>query len=352
MTTSIPLPRRALIAGAPIMTAAAPTAAQTQPADPGRIALEEHFIIPSFLDYLAQALPRVTPEEHDTLIRRLSDFGEERLSAMDSAGVRKAVLSISGPGVQIERDTATATRRAAEANDALAREVARRPDRYAGFAHLAMQDPRGAADELERCVRQLGFCGAMVNHDTLGIYLDDPRYEVFWERLQALDVPLYLHPGDAFVTPHVLVGAPELAKPVWEWTTETSTHALRLIVAGVFDRFPRAQVILGHMGETLPYVLWRLDSRYALTQTDRRVKRQPSDYIRDNIYVTTSGQCSDVPLKAALAAMGSGRVMFSIDYPYESSEVAGRFIAAAEITEADRRRVGRDNAKALLRLTL
>lgn len=346
MATSPPLPRRALIAAAPVLGATA----QAQPADPGRIALEEHFIIPSFLDYLGHAMPRVTQAEHDTLIRRLSDFGEERLAAMDSAGVRKAVLSISGPGVQIERDTATATRRAAEANDALAREVAKRPDRYAGFAHLAMQDPRGAADELERCVRQLGFCGAMVNHHTNGIYLDDPRHAVFWERLQALDVPLYLHPDDAFVKPHVLEGAPELAKPVWEWTTETSTHALRLVVAGVFDRWPRAQVILGHMGETLPFVLWRLDSRYALTATERRVKRAPSDYIRDNFHVTTSGQCSDVPLKAALAAMGEARVMFSIDYPYESSEVAGRFLAEADITQAQRIRVGRDNARALLRL--
>lgn len=345
MTSSIPLPRRGLMGAAlPVATARAQTAS------PDRIALEEHFIIPSFLGYLAHAMPRVTTAEHDTLIRRLSDFGEERLTAMDSAGVRKAVLSISGPGVQIERDTATATRRAAEANDALAREVARRPDRYAGFAHLAMQDPRGAADELERCVRQLGFCGAMVNHHTNGIYLDDPRYAVFWERLQALDVPLYLHPDDAFVKPHVLEGAPELAKPVWEWTTETSTHALRLIVAGVFDRYPRAQVILGHMGETLPFMLWRLDSRYALTETNRRIAKAPSEYIRANFSVTTSGQCSDVPLQAALAAMGTDRVMFSIDYPYESSEVAGRFMTAAAIPDATRRKVERDTARTLLRL--
>ncbi|MBR0679862.1 amidohydrolase [Roseomonas eburnea] len=296
-------------------------------------------------------MPPVSREVHDALIRQLSDFGEERLAAMDSAGVRISVLSISGPGVQIERDTATAIRLAAGANDMLAREVARRPDRYAGFAHLAMQQPRAAADELERCVRQLGFRGAMVNHHTNGLYLDDPRYDVFWERLQALDVPLYLHPDDGFVTPHVLQGAPELTKATWEWTTETSTHALRLIVSGVFDRFPRAQVILGHMGETLPYVLWRLDSRYALTATDRRVRRKPSDDIRGNFRVTTSGQRSEVPLKAALAAMGPERVMFSIDYPYESSEVAGQFIATADIAEDVRGRVGGGNARALLRLT-
>jgi 2,3-dihydroxybenzoate decarboxylase len=152
-----------------------------------RIALEEHFIIPSFLDYPSHAMPPVSPEIRQTLIRRLSDFGEERLSEMHSASVRKSVLSISGPGVQIEPDTATATRLAAEANDALADVVMNGPDRYGGFAHLAMQDPSAAADELERCVRDLGFSGAMINDHTNGVYLDDPRNDVFWERLQELD---------------------------------------------------------------------------------------------------------------------------------------------------------------------
>ena len=178
----------------------------------------------------------------------------------------------------------------------MAKEVSERPTRYAGFAHVAMQDPKGAADELERCVRDLGFNGVMINHHTNGVYLDDQRNDVFWERLQALGVPLYLHPGDAFEMPHVLREVPELNKPVWEWTTEMSAHALRLVMTGVFDRFPRAQSILGHGGETLPYELWRLDSRYALTATVRRVKRPPSEYVRDNIAITMSGQFSNVPL--------------------------------------------------------
>lgn len=315
------------------------------------VALEEHFIIPSFLDYLSRAMPQVPPDARTTLIRRLSDFGEERLTEMDAGGVRRSVLSISGPGVQIEPDTATATRLAAEANDALAEVVANRPDRYAGFAHLAMQDPTAAADELERCVRDLGFSGAMINDHTLGVYLDDERNDVFWERLQDLDVPLYLHPGDSFQLPYVFDGVPELVKPTWEWTTETATHALRLIVTGVFDRYPRARVILGHMGETLPFMLWRLDSRYRFTATDRRVQRDPSDYLRENFSVTTSGQCSDVPLLASLAALGERRVMFSIDYPYESSDVAGRFMASAAISEETRALVGHRNAQALLKLT-
>jgi 2,3-dihydroxybenzoate decarboxylase len=192
----------------------------------------------------------------------------------------------------------------------------------------------------------------MINGHTNGVYLDDPRNDVFWERLQELDVPLYLHPADSFRKPYVLNGVPELDKATWEWTTETATHALRLVMTGVFDRFPRVQVILGHMGETLPYMLWRLDSRYFVTATDRRVKRNPSDYIRDNFSVTTSGQFSDIPLHAALAALGPRRVMFSIDYPYESSQMAGDFMDNADVAEDTRALVGHENAEALLKITL
>jgi 2,3-dihydroxybenzoate decarboxylase len=169
---------------------------------------------------------------------------------MDGACVSVVVLSVSGPGVQAEPDASLAVKRAREANDLLAAEVQRRPDRYAGFAHLAMQDPSAAANELERCVRDLGFVGSMINGQTKGVYLDDPRRDPFWERMQALDVPLYLHPGESFRKPHVLEGCDELLKPVWEWTIETSSHFLRLVFAGVFDRFPRLKIVLGHMGET------------------------------------------------------------------------------------------------------
>ncbi|WGD29997.1 amidohydrolase family protein [Ancylobacter sp. WKF20] len=315
-----------------------------------KIALEEHVVFPAFLDYLAHAMPKVTPGVYADIVAQLSDFGERRLAAMDAAGVGRAVLSLSGPGVQIERDTAVALRGARLANDLLATEIQRRPDRYAGFAHLALQDPLGAADELERCVRELGFVGAMVNGHTLGVYLDDPRFAPFWERLEALDVPLYLHPDDSFVKPYVLEGCDELLKPTWEWTFETASHALRLVFAGVFDRYPRARLILGHMGETLPYVLWRLDSRAALTTGNRPLAAPPSHYLRSNVYVTTSGQCADVPLIAALSALGEDRVLFSIDYPYEDSATAARFIENAAIDETVRDKVCRRNAEALLRL--
>ena len=314
------------------------------------IALEEHFIVPCLVDYLEKAMPKVSPAAHDKLLAELAGFGEMRISAMDAGGVSLAVLSISGPGVQVEPDAAVAIKLAQQANDLLATEVHRRRDRYAGFAHLAMQDPAAAADELERSVRALGFVGAMVNGHTNGIYLDDPRYEPFWERMQALDVPLYIHPADSYVLPYVLKGCDELLKPTWEWTTETSTHFLRLLFAGVFDRYPRLKIILGHMGETLPFMLWRLDSRAAVIYGGRPRAQPPSVYLKRNLYVTTSGQCSDVPLIAALTALGEDHVLFSIDYPYEDSRVARRFIETAGISNAVRDKVGRLNAAGLMRL--
>jgi 2,3-dihydroxybenzoate decarboxylase len=317
-----------------------------------KIALEEHFVIPDFLDYVANAMPRVSKDEYDRVVAMLSDFGEQRLSAMDGAGVRLAVLSMTGSGVQIEQDTQLAIRRARQANDALATEIAHRPDRYAGFAHLAMQDVKAATDELQRCVHELGFKGAMINHQTNGIYLDDPRYEPFWEIMQELDVPLYLYPDNAYEKPHVLRGCPELDKATWEWTTESASHALRLVVSGLFDRYSRLRIILGDMGETVPYMLWRLDSRYALTQTERKLKMPPSSYLKSNFFVTTSGQFSDAPLLCAISALGEDRVMFSIDYPYEDSNVAARFIESASVSETTRAKLRSGNASKLLRLSL
>jgi 2,3-dihydroxybenzoate decarboxylase len=290
-----------------------------------KIALEEHFVFPDFLGYLSEAMPHVTHESYDQLIKKLSDFGDERLAAMDAAGVTFAVLSLSGPGVQVEKDTAQAVKRARQANDLLAEQVKRRPHRYGGFAHLAMQDPGAAANELERCVRDLGFVGSMINGHTNGIYLDDPRHDPFWERMQALDVPLYLHPDDSFVKPYVLEGCDELLKPTWEWTTETSSHFL-------------------------PYVLWRLDSRAALITDKRPLKSPPSVYLKHNLFVTTSGQCDDVPLIAALAALGDDRVLFSVDYPYEDSATAGRFLDKAAIDEKVRDKVASGNARKLMKL--
>jgi 2,3-dihydroxybenzoate decarboxylase len=314
------------------------------------IALEEHVVFPSFVDYLIAGLPRVSADAKDRILSQLSDFGDQRLKAMDASGVDIAVLSISGPGVQIEPDAALAIARAREANELLAAEIARQPNRYRGFAHLAMQNPVAAADELQRTVEKFGFVGAMVNGHTNGVYLDDSQYDPFWERLQDLDVPLYLHPADSFVKPYALEGCDELLKPTWEWTFETATHFLRLVFSGVFDRFPRLKIILGHMGETLPFILWRLDSRAALTAGKRPLELPPSAYLRRNLFVTTSGVFSEAPLVATVTALGHDRVMYSVDYPYEDGAVAKTFLESISLDEDTRMRIGRRNAQQLLRL--
>ena len=317
-----------------------------------KIALEEHFIIPSLVDRLIEGMPVVTHEAQQALVDLLSDLGERRLAAMDAAGIEVSVLSISGPGVQAEPDAGRAVDLARQANDALAEAVARQPGRYRGFAHLAMQDVRAATREMERSVRDLGFVGAMVNGHTHGIYLDNPCYDPFWEVVQDLDVPFYMHPEDSLILPHVLAGAPELRKATWEWNMEMSAHFLRMVFSGLFDRFPRLKIVLGHMGETLPYVLWRLDSRAELITGKRPLQMRPSDYLKRNLFVTTSGQCDDVPLIAAISALGADHVLFSVDYPYEDSALAGRFLDAAAIDEGTREKVARLNAIRLMNLTV
>ena len=315
-----------------------------------KIALEEHFMTPGMAPYWEATVEDLPPDLYRAVLGRLTDFGEGRLAAMDAAGIEKAVLSLAGPGVQIEPDAAVAVHRAQEANDALAAEVQRNPARYAGFAHLPVQDPKAAARELERCVRDLGLKGALVNGQTAGLYLDDPRCDPIWERAEALGAPIYLHPADPEAAYAGWTGHKMLTRAVWGWTVETATHALRIVFGGIFDRYPGARLVLGHMGETLPYLLWRLDSRAKLYKQERPLKLEPSAYIRGNILVTTSGQCAAEPLLCALAALGEDRVMFSVDYPFESSEVAARFIDTAPVSEAVRAKICRGNAAALLGL--
>ena len=313
-----------------------------------KIALEEHFMCPGFEDYWKTTVGDVDPAILGKLVGRLSDFGAVRLEAMDQAGIARAVLSLSGPGVQIERDTALACRRARECNDHLAREVQKRPDRYSGFAHLAMQDAVAAADELERCMRDLKFCGAMINGHTNGQYLDDPALYPFWERAQALNALIYLHPADPVATSAALAGHRGLRRATWEWTVETGTHALRLVFGGTFDRFPRAKLAMGHLGETLPFLLWRLDSRAKLYGV--KLAKQPSQYIKENIVVTTSGMCSADPLTCTISALGARNVMFAADYPFESAQEAAEFIDHAPLAESVRQDICFNNAARLLAL--
>jgi 2,3-dihydroxybenzoate decarboxylase len=308
----------------------------------GKIALEEHFLAPGFEGYWTPTVRGVDPKLAGSLLSRLTDFGELRLKAMDEGGIARSVLAIAGPGVQSERDGATASRNARAANDFLAGEIQKRPDRYSGFAHLAMQDPLGAADELERSMRELKFCGAMINGHTHGQYLDHPSLYPFWERAQELDAPIYIHPTDPITPAPALEGHDGLRRATWEWGFETGSHALRLVFGGLFDRFPRATVMLGHLGETLPFLLWRFDSRAKLYGV--KLKQRPSDYIKQNIVVTTSGMCSGEPLNCTIAALGHDRVMFAADYPFESTREAGEFLDHTPLADAVRADIASRNA--------
>ncbi|AXK81290.1 amidohydrolase [Pseudolabrys taiwanensis] len=313
-----------------------------------KIALEEHFLSPGLVDYWKPTMTEVAPAFVEQLYKRLTDFGDLRLATMDKAGIARSVLGVAGPGVQAERDVALATRKAREANDFLAVEIQKRPDRYAGFAHIAVQDPRAAADELERCMRDLKFSGAMINGHTNGMYLDDASLAPFWERADALGAVIYIHPTDPIVPAPVLNGVPALRRATWEWGFETGSHALRLVFSGVFDRYPNAKVALGHMGETLPYLLWRFDSRAKLYNV--KLAKEPSDYIKDNIVVTVSGVYAREPLMCAVEALGRDKVMFAADYPFENAEEAGHFLDDVAIPEDLRADVAYNNAAKLLKL--
>ncbi|MDC7787065.1 amidohydrolase family protein [Rhodoplanes sp. TEM] len=313
-----------------------------------KIALEEHALCPSLTEYWYPTVADVPDVVRDRLLAALTDFGEARLAAMDRAGIGKSVIGIAGPGVQVEPDTARAIAKAKASNDYLATKVAENPARFAGFAHLPLQDATAAADELQRCVEQLKFRGAMVNGHTLGRYLDDPAYAPFWERAAALKTWIYLHPADPVSTMPALAGTYGLKRATWEWGVETGTHALRLVFGGVFDRYPGARLMLGHLGETLPYLLWRFDSRAQLYGV--KLPQPPSFYIKRNIAVTTSGMSSAEPLACALAALGTDRVCFASDHPFEDAGEAGHFLDTVALPDETRVAVASGNAKTLLGL--
>jgi 2,3-dihydroxybenzoate decarboxylase len=315
-----------------------------------KIALEEHFWTEGFPHTGKVGAELFEPWFLRLLDERLPEFSELRIAAMDAAGIAVSVLSLISPGVQVERDHAKAVSAASRVNDVLAAEIAKHPTRYAGFAHLPMQEPEAAVRELERCVKTLGFKGALINGHSNGVYLDDARYLPFWEHVAALAVPVYIHPVHMAVRPPVLDDYPGLAASIWGWTAETGGHALRLILSGLFDRLPTLAIILGHMGETLPFCLWRLDSRFKIYRPKVKLERLPSDYVRRNFFATTAGACQPEALQCTIAALGADRVMFSVDYPLEESLEAARFIEAAPISEHERELVCWKNAARLLRL--
>lgn len=318
-----------------------------------KIALEEHFALPETLGHSEQYAP---PRSWAQLQQQLLDLTDSRLLEMDHNGIELAILSLNSPAIQSITDVSHAVQTARKANDLLAGAVARHQDRLAGFAALPMQDPEAAIAELTRCVRELGFKGALVNgFSQVGdpesiIYYDAPAYLSFWATVEQLEVPFYLHPRDPLPSREpVYEGHPWFLGPAWAFGVETSIHALRLMGSGLFDRHPHLTIILGHLGEGLPHHVWRLDHRLAKSPRGIAVRRTMSDYLRSNFYVTTSGQFRTPALINAMAEIGPDRVLFSVDYPFEKTDDAAKWFDAAAISEPDRFRIGRLNAKALFK---
>jgi 2,3-dihydroxybenzoate decarboxylase len=321
----------------------------------GKVTLEDHFAIEATLGDSQPFGAHVWNE----LRYRLLDFQEQRLRLMDEAGVEIMIASLNAPAIQAVPDVKRAVDLARQANDVLAAEVAKRPDRFVGVAALAMQDPDSAIAELQRSVKDLGFKGALVNgySQVAGadkpIHYDLPQYRPFWRAVERLDVPFYLHPRPpmAGMLPHC-EGHPWLFGPTWSFAAETSLHALRLIGSGLFDECPRLQIILGHLGEGLPFYLWRIDKRNNWMKAPHKyaAKKPVADYVRANFHLTTSGHFSTPALLDAVAEIGVERTMFSVDYPFEDFSDAADWFDQLEISEADRKKIGRTNALKLFKL--
>ncbi len=322
----------------------------------GKIALEEHFAIPETLQDSAGFVPESYWAE---LSHRLLDIHETRLGLMDKHGVEMMILSLNAPAVQAIPDRKKADEIARRANDFLAEQVAKRPDRFQAFAALPMQDPELATREMLRCVKDLGFKGALVNgfsqidRGDTAVYYDLPQYWDFWGECEKLDVPFYLHPRNPLPQDaKIYEGHGWLMGPTWAFGQETAVHALRLMGSGLFDKYPKLQIILGHMGEGLPYSMWRIDNRNAWVKAPPKypAKRKIADYFRENFHLTTSGNFRTQTLIDAMLEIGSDRILFSTDWPFENVDHAADWFDVTSISENDRVKIGRDNAVKLFKL--
>ncbi|HEX2538222.1 MAG TPA: amidohydrolase family protein [Pseudolabrys sp.] len=323
----------------------------------GKIALEEHFAIDATLGdskvFGAQVWDRLGP--------RLIDIQDMRLAEMDKHGVEMMILSLNAPAVQAIHDVKRAIAVAREANDVLADHVRKRPTRFAAFAALPMQDPEAAIAELTRCVKELGFVGALVNGfsqagapDT-ALYYDLPQYRPFWRACDQLGVPFYLHPRNPLPNDiRAYDGHNWLLGPNWAFHAETAVHALRLIGSGLFDECPNLKIVLGHLGEGIPVYIWRIDGRNGWMKERHRyaAKHGVGHYFRKHFHLTTSGNFSTPALLNAVSEMGADRVMFSVDWPFESVEEGCVWFDRAEIDATERAKIGRDNAIKLFKLKL
>ncbi|MFC1901980.1 amidohydrolase family protein [Chloroflexota bacterium] len=318
------------------------------------IAVEEHITTPELMtfsraisgtvqlpDFLAQADERARVDDKAHI--------EKRLKEMDEAGIDMQVLS-SGPDFQ-EGDASEATPLAMKLNDKIAEIIEEYPERFSGFAVIDPQDPVTAANELERAVKELGLKGTMIKSHVRGEYLDEQKYHVILERAEKLNVPIYLHPREPspdMIKPYLTY--PELTGAMWGFAADGGLHAMRLIFGGIFDKYPGLKIILGHMGEFIPFELWRIDNRWLKDPCAKRLKKTPGQYFKENFYVTTSGMFSQPVLQLCCEVLGPDRILFAVDFPHESDIEAVQFIESASINANDKEKIGHLNIERLLGL--
>ncbi len=324
----------------------------------GKIAFEEHFAIPETLEETRAFAG--DGNVWDEFTRQILDLEDERLERMDNTGIEFAILSLNSPGVQRMADPKVAMAVAKKGNERMAEAVQKHPDRYAAFAALPMHDPEAAAAELTRCVKELGFKGCMVNgFQQVGTpenvkYYDLPEYRPFWATVSELDVPFYLHPRMQ-IPPRAqnYEGHPWLMSAPWGFAVETSIHSLRLCGSGLFDDYPNLKICIGHLGENIPFGLWRMDARMHFSPRGYRGKRPLGDYFREHFHITTSGNFNDAAFRCTLEVLDNDKVYFCADYPFEKMEDASAWYDHTEvISDEQRRKLGRDNAIRLFKLDL
>jgi 5-carboxyvanillate decarboxylase len=341
--------RREVLAGAALATAVTAAEGPLAAAQPfRRIACEEAFILPEIRDALSALAGGVSSMRSGPIagpfMADLLDLGEGRIAAMQAAGIDMAVLAVAAPGVQMF-EPSQALELAALANERLAAAVAQHPAHFAGLATLAPQAAERSAVQFEHAVTRLGLKGGMINSSTLGSYVDDPAQRPLFEAAAAMGVPIYIHP----VIPSAAMGAPPVVPGFtvgWSYAVEAGTNALRLIASGIFDALPGLQIVLGHLGETIPFLLDRLDNRYAWEAQVMglpRLQRRPSDYFLDNFHVTTSGMNTSAQVRFCVERLGADRVLFAADWPFEDQAEAVRGIMGSGLGPGTLRAVCQDN---------
>jgi 5-carboxyvanillate decarboxylase len=329
-----------------------------------RIATEEAFSVPEQMDAMREILANASEYHPDLFLwktqtdpngpvnKPLLDLESERMRIMDRDGVDMHLLSLTSTGVQM-MDPDRAADVAVAANDRLAEVIRRHPNRFAGLGTIPPHNPARALSELERCVKKLKLNGVIINSHTNGEYLADQKYWPLLEAIAGLNVPLYIHPRAPIPAMAEAYRPFHLEHAIWGYQAETGLHALHLIVSGVFDHFPKLKVVLGHMGEAIPFWLYRVDYMHgrAVIHFDRpKLKMRPSEYFKRNFMITTSGMNWNPVLKFCIDAIGADNIMWAIDYPYQGSKEATDFMNRAPISDADKKKIFHKNAERIFHI--